>query len=141
MADRLADADTARWQRDLPIAYLKVGDVLLAHGNLAEALKTYRKGLAMTERLAEDDPDNPNWQRNLVASYGRVGSVLAQQGETILARDTLYRGRAIVVQLKDQLAYDTQLPKRLTAIDAEIAKLKEAQTAERGSGQSELVAR
>ena len=141
MADRVADADTAGWQRDLPIAYLKVGDVLLAHGNLAEALKTYRKGLAMTERLAEDDPDNPNWQRNLVASYGRVGSVLAQQGETILARDTLYRGRAIVVQLKDQLADDTQLPKRLTAFDAEIAKLKEAQTAERGSAQSELVAR
>ena len=95
----------------------------------------------MTERLAEDDPDNPNWQRNLVASYGRVGSVLAQQGETILARDTLYRGRAIVVQLKDQFADDTQLPKRLTAFDAEIAKLKEAQTAERGSAQSELVAR
>ena len=121
----------ADWQRDLPVAYIKVGDVLLAHGNLAEALTSYRKGLAIIERLAEDDPDNTGWQRDFVASYGRVGSVLAQQGETILARDTFYRGRSIVAQLKDQFADDAQLPKRLTAFDAEIAKLEQAQTAER----------
>jgi hypothetical protein len=103
-----------------------VGDVRLARGNLAEALKSYRKGLAIAERMAQDDPDNPGWQRNLVASYGRAGSVLAQQGEKMLARDTLYRGRSIVAHLRDQFADDAQLPKRLTAFDAEIAKLEQA---------------
>ena len=98
MADRLAkadDPDSAVGQNDLPVAYIKVGDVLMAQGNLAEALTSYRKGLAIIERLAKADPDNTGWQRDLVASYGRVGSVLAQQGEKILARDTFYRGRSI----------------------------------------------
>ena len=103
--------------------------MLMAQGNLAEALTSYRKGLAIIERLAKADPDNTGWQRDLVASYGRVGSVLAQQGEKILARDTFYRGRSIVAQLKDQFADDAQLPKRLTAFDAEIAKLEQAQAA------------
>ena len=128
MADRLAKADPDK--SDLPVAYFKVGDVLMAQGNLAEALTSYRKGLAIIERLAKADPDNTGWQRDLVASYGRVGSVLAQQGEKILARDTFYRGRAIAAQLKDQFADDAQLPKRLTAFDAEIAKLEQAQAAE-----------
>ena len=128
-------------QNDLPVAYIKVGDVLMAQGNLAEALKSYRKGLAIIERLAKADPDNTGWQRDLVASYGRVGSVLAQQGEKILARDTLYRGRAIVAQLKDRFADDAQLPKRLTAFDAEIAKLEQAQAAERDIAQPKQAAR
>ena len=141
MADRVADADTAGWQSNLPVAYLKVGDALLAQGNLDEALKTYRKGLSISERLAQDNPDIPGWRRNLVASYGRVGSVLAQQGETRLARDTLDRGRSIIGQLKDQFADDAQLSKQLAAFDADIAKLEQAQTAERGTAQSEQVAR
>ena len=139
MADRLAKADPDK--SDLPVAYIKVGDVLMAQGNLAEALTSYRKGLAIIERLAKADPDNTGWQRDLVASYGRVGSVLAQQGEKILARDTFYRGRSIVAQLKDRFADDAQLPKRLTAFDAEIAKLEQAQAAERGIAQPEQAAR
>ena len=126
MADRLAkadDPDSAVGPNDLPVAYMKVGDVLMARGNLAEALISHRKGLAVIERLAKADPDNNGWQRDLAASYGRIGSVLAQQGEKILARDTFYRGRSIVAQLKDQFADDAQLPKRLTTYDAEIAKL------------------
>ena len=32
-----------------------VGDVLMAEGNLAEALKSYQEGLAVADRLAESD--------------------------------------------------------------------------------------
>jgi tetratricopeptide (TPR) repeat protein len=137
MADRLAEADPDK--SDLPVAFISMGDVRMAQGNLAEALTPYRKGLAIIERLAKADPDNTGWQRDLVASYGRVGSVLAQQGEKILARDTFYRGRSILAQLKDQFADDVQLPKRLTAFDAEIANLEQAQAAQRGT-QSEQAA-
>jgi hypothetical protein len=58
MADRRgkSDPDKAGWQSDLPVAYLKVGDVRLARGNLAEALKSYRKGLAIAERMARRPP-------------------------------------------------------------------------------------
>jgi phage terminase large subunit-like protein len=44
IADRLAKADpnNAEWQRDLSISYNKVGDVLVAQGDLTDALKSYR---------------------------------------------------------------------------------------------------
>ena len=138
MADRLTKA-RAR-QSDLPVAYIKLGDMLMAQGNLAEALTSYRKGLAIIERLAKADPDNTGWQRDLLASYGRVGLVLAQQGESILARDTFYRARSIVAQLKDQFADDAQLPQAIVTFDAEIAKLEQAQAAERGIAQPEQAA-
>ena len=45
---------------------------------------------------------------------------------------THFTGGALsLAQLKDQFADDAQLPKRLTAFDAEIAKLEQAQAAER----------
>jgi predicted negative regulator of RcsB-dependent stress response len=33
----------------------RIGDVLVAQGNLAEALKSFRDGLAIAERLAQSD--------------------------------------------------------------------------------------
>ena len=128
MADRLtkADPENAGWHSNLPVAYIKVGDVLLAQGNLVEALKSYRKGLAITERLAKADPDNPSRKRDLVASYGRVGLVFARQGEATLALDGFSQGRAIVAQLEEQFPDDAQLPNQLAALNAEIAKLKQA---------------
>jgi predicted negative regulator of RcsB-dependent stress response len=46
----------------------KVGDVLVAQGKLDEALKIYRDGLAITERLATLDRSNTQWQRDHAAS-------------------------------------------------------------------------
>ena len=39
-------------------AHIKVGNILLARGDLAEALKSYRDGLAVAERLAAAEPEN-----------------------------------------------------------------------------------
>ena len=123
LANRKADPDHDGWQRDFRVAYSRAGDLLAAQGNLAEALKTYRKGLVIIERLAKADPGNAGWQRNLVASYGRIGLVLARQGEATLARDAFYRGRAIAARLRGQFADDVQLPKQLAAFDEQIATI------------------
>ena len=50
-------------------SHIKVGDVLMAQGNLAEALKSYRDGLAVADRLAKSDPENVDWQRNSLHSH------------------------------------------------------------------------
>ena len=45
-ADRAAKAnppENAAWQHNLSLSYSRVGDVLMAQGNLAEALKSYKK--------------------------------------------------------------------------------------------------
>ena len=47
---------------------------------MAEALKAYRDGFAIMERLATADPSNAGWQRELAVRYGNVGSVLQAQG-------------------------------------------------------------
>ena len=79
--DRLAKADpgNAGWQRDLSVSY-KVGDVLVAQGNLPEALKAYRDCLAIRDRLAKADPGNAGWQYDLGISNERIGDVLMAQG-------------------------------------------------------------
>ena len=62
------------------MSYDKVGDVLVAQGNLPEALKSFQAGLAIADRLASADKGNAGWQRNLSVSYNKVGDVLVAQG-------------------------------------------------------------
>ena len=54
--------------------------MLVAQGNLPEALKSYRDSLAIFDRLAKADPGNAGWQRDLSVSYNKVGDVLVAQG-------------------------------------------------------------
>jgi len=54
--------------------------VLVAQGNLPEALKSYRDGLAIADRLAKADPGNAGGQRDLSVSYNKMGDVLVDQG-------------------------------------------------------------
>src|SRR5579872_4044624 len=75
-----ADPGNAGWQRALSVSYDRVGDVLVAQGNLPEALKFFRDGLAIRDRLVRADPNNAAWQRDLSVSYDRVGDVLVAQG-------------------------------------------------------------
>jgi tetratricopeptide (TPR) repeat protein len=74
------DPGNADWQRDLSVSYERIGNVLVAQGNLPEAMKAFREGLAIAERLARDDPGDAGWQRNLSVLYDRIGDVLVAQG-------------------------------------------------------------
>ncbi|MGB6539063.1 MAG: toll/interleukin-1 receptor domain-containing protein, partial [Xanthobacteraceae bacterium] len=51
-----ASPGSTDYQRGLSVAYEKVGNVQMAQGNLAGALKSYREDLAIAERLAQSDP-------------------------------------------------------------------------------------
>ena len=83
------------------MSYEKVGDVLVAQGNLPDALKSYRDGLAIRERLAHADPGNAGWQRGLSVSYDCVGDVLEAQGDLPEALKSFRDGLAI----RDRLAH------------------------------------
>ena len=60
--------------------------MLVAEGDLLEALKSFRNGLAIADRLAKTDPSNAGWQRDLSVSYTKIGSVLMAQGDLPEAR-------------------------------------------------------
>ena len=72
-----ADPDNTSWQRDLSVAYDKIGDVLVAQGDLSGALQSYQADLAISARLAPKNPSNAEWQHDLSVTYDRVGDVLA----------------------------------------------------------------
>ena len=87
------------WQRDLAVSYDKVGDVLVAQGNLAEALKAYQDSLAIRDRLAKADPGNAGWQRDLSVSYDKIGDVLVAQGNLAEALKSYQDSLAITDRL------------------------------------------
>jgi len=82
IADRLAKADpgNAAGSATCRCPTIVSANVLVAQGNLPEALKSFRDGLAIRDRLAKADPGNAGWQRDLSVSYDRVGDVLVAQG-------------------------------------------------------------
>ena len=43
----------------------------VAQGDLAGALKSYQRRLAISDRLAKSDPGNAGWQRDLSVSYDK----------------------------------------------------------------------
>ncbi len=68
-------------ERDLSVAFNRLGDVQTAQGDLAGALKSYNDGLAIIDRLAKSDSGNAGWQHDLAASYNRIGDVQVAQGD------------------------------------------------------------
>ena len=77
------------------VALADLGDVLVAQGNLPEALKSFRDGLAIAERLAQSDPGNAGWQRDLSVATNEIGDVLVAQGNLPEALKSFRDGLAI----------------------------------------------
>ena len=48
--------------------------MLVAQGNLPEALKSYQGSLAIADRLAKADPNNAGWQRDLSVCTTRLAT-------------------------------------------------------------------
>jgi hypothetical protein len=63
MAQRMAgaDANSVAWQRNLVLAYIKIGDALAATGDPEHALTQYRNALTNTEELVARHPKNADF--------------------------------------------------------------------------------
>ena len=73
--------DDSEWQTELARGQTGSGDVLVAQGQLPDALKAFRDSLTIRESLAKADPGNAGWQRDVSVSYNKVGDVLVAQGQ------------------------------------------------------------
>ena len=93
----LTQGNEAGWLRSW--ALTGIGDVLVAQGNLPEALKTYRDSLAIRDRLAKSDPGNAGWQRDLSVSFAKLAGVSRKMGASADALSALQQGRAIIVRM------------------------------------------
>jgi tetratricopeptide (TPR) repeat protein len=91
--------------RDLSASYSKVGDMLMAQGNLAEAQKLYRDSLAIGEGLAKVDRI-AGWQRDLV-SYVEVGDFLMAQSNLVGPLKWYRDGLVVAARLAESQAQAT----------------------------------
>ncbi len=57
------------------MAYNKIGDVLVAQGNLADALQSYRDSLTIMQRLVSLDSNNTQWRSDLKFVVRRIGAL------------------------------------------------------------------
>jgi hypothetical protein len=73
--------------------------VVVSPRNLPEALKWFRDGLAIAERLAQSDPGNAGWRRDLLVSHDRIGGVLGLQEILSEAMKSYRDGLAIAERL------------------------------------------
>jgi hypothetical protein len=100
------------------------GDVLVAQGNLPEALKAFRDGLAIRDRLAKADPANAGWQRDLSVSHAKLASAYLKAGQPTNAGEALAAGRAIIAGLVTRFPDWSRWKQDLIWFDQQIARLK-----------------
>src|ERR1700730_3370674 len=74
-----AGADDLALQRSRSVMLDEFGTTYLILGDLEEALKAYRDGLVIRERLVAADRSNIHWQRDVSISYDEIGKVLVLQ--------------------------------------------------------------
>jgi hypothetical protein len=78
------------------VSYINIGDVQVAQGDLAGALKSYKDGLAIADRLATSDPGNAGWQRDLSVNYAKLADGCRRSNQTVQAREALTGGRIVI---------------------------------------------
>jgi actin-like ATPase involved in cell morphogenesis/tetratricopeptide (TPR) repeat protein len=86
--------------RNRAVGFANKGDRLLAQGDLASALREYRAGLQVSERLASSDPSNAVWQREVSLGHEKMGDVLQAQGDLAGAQ----REYQASLQIRERLA-------------------------------------
>jgi tetratricopeptide (TPR) repeat protein len=89
----------------------------LAAGDRTGALESYRKSLAISEKLAQDDPGNVQGQTDLIVSYYK----LSQAGDA--PRENLTKALSIVKRLESEGKLSAQQTGWVGALEAAIAAL------------------
>ena len=106
--------DDTSLQRELATAYQKVGDVQgdpygASLGDTGSALESYRKALAIRERLGAKNPGDKEARRELAMSQLKVGDILWLQGDWNGALELYQRGQAINKELYAATPNDYEL--------------------------------
>ena len=89
-------------ERDRLVLHNEFGDLLMIEGEFPEARSEYEAGLAIAERLTEQDPASAPAQRDLSISYDRLGDVERAAGNLVAARERYEAALAICEKLAAQ---------------------------------------
>jgi tetratricopeptide (TPR) repeat protein len=95
-------AERAADERDVMVTCNELGGLQMARGRLSAALASYNEGLAIAQRLVQQDPGNAEWQRDLSVSLNKIGDVQRAQGEQAGALKAYRDSLAIAEKLAAQ---------------------------------------
>ena len=103
IAERLSVTDPGnfKWQNQLALAHIRIGDTLFEHGKLDDALKEFQKSLAVAEQTAKAHPSIEEGQLNLAPAYERLGNVLDAQGKLTESLDAYRTSRDLLAGLSE----------------------------------------
>ena len=115
---------TSLWKRSLALAYIRVGDVERAKGELAIALSAYRDSLIIVERLAKSVPNDRERQRDLSVAYERIGRVQQLQGDFASALKSFGDGLVIAETLAKAAPRDPNGQRDLALAHSEVGEVQ-----------------
>jgi tetratricopeptide (TPR) repeat protein len=104
-----------------------LGDVLQAQGKLVEALTAFGEFLAISRRLAAQDPSNVGRQRELAVAHSRVGDVLQAQGKLTEAQAAFGEFLAILRRLAAQDPSNAGWQSELAGAHSKVGDVLQAQ--------------
>ena len=94
-----AEPDRADYQRDLSVAYERIGDLRHALGHGDAARQAYERSLAILEQLAAAEPDRADYQRDLSVCHDNLARLWEEAGDRGRALDYRERDLAIAESL------------------------------------------
>jgi tetratricopeptide (TPR) repeat protein len=95
-----SNPDRADYQRNLSVAYERMGDLMRDAGEGEQARAYYQQSLEIRERLARKEPDRADYQRDLSVSCERMGDLMRDAGKGEQAR--VYYQRSL--EIRERLA-------------------------------------
>jgi tetratricopeptide (TPR) repeat protein len=104
-----------------------IGAVYEAQGKLIEARAAFGQYLAISRKLAEQDPSNADWQRELAMALSRIGDVLQSEGNLSEAYIVYQESLAIRRRLVDQEPSNAGWQRGLAVTSSRIGGILEAQ--------------
>jgi len=79
------ERSTPSCQRELSVSLNRLGDLAVAQGDLAAALRYFTQSKTIAERLVASDPTNAAWQHDLSVSLNKFGDLAVAQGDLVAA--------------------------------------------------------
>jgi serine/threonine protein kinase/tetratricopeptide (TPR) repeat protein len=108
------DPKNSQWAQDLSVTLEKIGDVLLAQENVAQALASYQESFQIRQKLVA------NSQIDLSLSYADIGDISGMQGNSDDALKNYRSALDIIQPLAEQSPSDANLRRYLANCLAQI---------------------
>jgi non-specific serine/threonine protein kinase/serine/threonine-protein kinase len=118
-------------KRELAAAYRKVGDVQgnpyhANRGKMADALKSYRKSIALFLEIQQSDPARPDARRDLAEGYGRLAQILPSTGDMAGALEAARKEEALGEETVASLPGDGKCRRQLAASCVRVGECRAA---------------